>query len=453
MRALRCSFVSLFAALACAAALIAGEPQPKVDPKLAAPWPNLADAAAQAAADAKLPQDNDFIVHEWGTFTSFSGSDGVALDFRPLVDEDLPAFVMDRQKQASWSSERDKAYATGRSVKGLVISRQRMETPVTYFYTERERIVDVRVEFPHGLLTEFYPPVREFGPAFKKGQPEVLENSFLRWGKVRLIPASEATARTGVDPMIRKIDKGQGGEHYGYARETDSAHVQLSDAAMMQTFREKFLFYRGVGNFELPVTLTSHGADRFTLANSGKTPLHYAFLVASDGRKFRFAKYDGLGATTEMALPDANATTAELSAAMVAALISDGLFEKEAKAMVKTWQASWFTEEGTRVLYALPQSCTDALLPLRITPAPKETIRVMIGRLETLTPEREKQVEALAARLGDDDPAVRDSASAGIRKLGRFAEPTLTRLARTSTDPEASARAQSLLKQLLLDKQ
>src|SRR5258708_29049188 len=26
------------------------------------------------------------IVHEWGTFTNFAGSDGVYLDYRPLVD-------------------------------------------------------------------------------------------------------------------------------------------------------------------------------------------------------------------------------------------------------------------------------------------------------------------------------------------------------------------------------
>src|SRR5687768_17647783 len=96
--------------------------------------------------DANLPKDSNYIVHEWGTFTSFAGSDGVSLDFRPLVDEDLPAFVYDRPRQAFTSERRDIAYARGRSDKGLVISRQRMETPVTYFYTDQERLVDVVVE-------------------------------------------------------------------------------------------------------------------------------------------------------------------------------------------------------------------------------------------------------------------------------------------------------------------
>ena len=33
-----------------------------------------------------------------------------------------------------------------------------------YFYADRQREVDVRVEFPQGLLTEFYPPVQAMGP-------------------------------------------------------------------------------------------------------------------------------------------------------------------------------------------------------------------------------------------------------------------------------------------------
>ena len=119
-----------------------------------------------------------FIVHEWGTFTSFSGSDGVRLEFRPLVDEDLPAFVLDRFLQSGQRA----------NMKRSIRSRLRMETPVTYFYTERERDVNVRVDFPKGLLTEFYPPVVSMGPQFKMGEKLPIRNSHLDWGKVHLIP-------------------------------------------------------------------------------------------------------------------------------------------------------------------------------------------------------------------------------------------------------------------------
>ena len=41
----------------------------------------------------ELP-DSDLVVHEWGTFTSVSGSDGVSLEWRPLSGpSDLPSFV------------------------------------------------------------------------------------------------------------------------------------------------------------------------------------------------------------------------------------------------------------------------------------------------------------------------------------------------------------------------
>src|SRR5205809_192536 len=114
-----------------------------------------------------------FIVHEWGTFTSFAGSDGISLEFRPLTTSDLPDFVLDRGKQANLFNQR--FTAGDRSIyttKSTVRSLQRMETPVTYFYTDRPRTVDVTVGFPKGLLTEFYPPVRMMFPVFVKGQSE-----------------------------------------------------------------------------------------------------------------------------------------------------------------------------------------------------------------------------------------------------------------------------------------
>jgi hypothetical protein len=402
-------------------------------------------------ADKKLPQDDDFVVHEWGTFTSFSGSDGVSLDFRTTTTEDLPAFVLDRQKQAFLGESRDKAYARGLTIKATTLSRQRMETPVTYFYTPRERIVDVTVEFPRGLLTEFYPPVRQFGPDYKKDQAAPLENSWLRWGKIRLLPEAQAKdPKTGLQPFIPKISSGEN-EHYAYARETDSAVVQITDPAMLATYREKFLFYRGVGNFDLPVRLEGRGEGRFTLTHSGKTPLRYAFLVHidQDGKTIRFARYDNVIGSVDVALPSQTETLDHLAGQVTQCLMTDGLYEKEAKAMVKTWRSSWFGEPGTRVLYSLPRASTDALLPLHLDPAPRELVRVMIGRLETLTPEQERGIEERVARLGAGDPAVREETAAQIRRLGRFAEPALARVAAMSDDPEIRTRAQTLSRELL----
>ena len=404
-----------------------------------------APAGMISDADKKLPQDHDYIVHEWGTFTSFSGSDGIALDFRPLVDEDLPKFVMDRPRQDALNRHRELNYARGTTGKGFVLSKQRMETPVTYFYTDRERVVDVKVAFPHGLLTEFYPPVRQFGPEYKKDVREPLEGSWLRWGHVRLLPEAQALNKDGIDPAIRDVKPGEN-PHYAYARETDSAHLQITDPATMNTYREKFLFYRGVGNFKLPVRVESSGGDHFTLTNSSATPIHYAFVVQIDQGKVRFARYDNIGPSVNMTLPSETSSLDDLAGEMSLALVSDGLFEKEAQAMVKTWKASWFGEEGTRVLYSLPQGQTDSLLPLALDPTPKEMVRVMIGRLETLTPEREASIGALVSHLGDNDPAARDQTVQKLITMGRFAEPALTRVAAMTSDLEVKVRAEGLLK-------
>src|SRR6185503_3466881 len=95
---------------------------------------------------------------------------------------------------------------------------------------------------------------------------------------------------------------------------------------------------------------------------------------------------------------------------------------------------------------------TDELLPLKINPAPKTMVRVMVGRLETLTPEQERRIEVLIGKLGSADPSVREQTDQEIRRLGRFAEPALTRVAKTTIDPEVKAQAGKLMREILVSK-
>ncbi|HEV8604736.1 MAG TPA: hypothetical protein VGQ99_05190, partial [Tepidisphaeraceae bacterium] len=379
------------------------------------------------------------IVHEWGTFTSFAGSDGISLEFRPLTTSDLPGFVYDRAKQANLFNARFSAgdrsiYTT----KATTSSRQRMETPVTYFYSDKERVVDVTVGFPKGLLTEFYPPVRMMMPVFVKNQPERLENSVLTWEKVKIIPQANLKS-TMTPPAV------SGADHYGYARETDSAMLQLDDKLLSKSYYEKFLFYRGVGNFDLPVTLESKPDGKFVIRNDGKEAIHAAFLVQIRDGHIRFAKLGQIGKELEAALPQEEMRIEELADQVAAAIVGEGMYEKEARAMVNTWRSSWFGEEGTRLLYLLPGTLTDKMIPLKVTPAADQVVRVMVGRLEVLTPQVEKSVENLLIQLASPMPKERDDAMAGIIKFGRFAEPALQRVAKISDDPEVKARAKELL--------
>src|SRR6184192_1976686 len=101
------------------------------------------------SAVTKASKDS-LIVHEWGTFTSIAGKDGVALEWRPLNGStDLPKFV--HTIQSATSGLRHPLS------KADLAATIRMETPVIYFYANREMDVTANVQFPKGKITEWYP--------------------------------------------------------------------------------------------------------------------------------------------------------------------------------------------------------------------------------------------------------------------------------------------------------
>jgi hypothetical protein len=98
-------------------------------------------------------------------------------------------------------------------------------------------------------------------------------------------------------------------------------------------------------------------------------------------------------------------------------LIAQGLFAKEAHAMLETWNDSWF-EEGSRLIYIVPGAVVDEMLPLHVDPAPSEIARVFVGRIELVTPETKRAVESAVARAD----------WAAVNRYGRFLEPILRRV-------------------------
>jgi hypothetical protein len=83
------------------------------------------------------------------------------------------------------------------------------------------------------------------------------------------------------------------------------------------------------------------------------------------------------------------------------ALQREGLYDDEATAMLQTWQESYFNTSGLKVFWIYPRATVDDKLPLSLTPLPTSLERVMVGRSEILTPERESQLyeEYLAGTL------------------------------------------------------
>jgi hypothetical protein len=80
-----------------------------------------------------------------------------------------------------------------------------------------------------------------------------------------------------------------------------------------------------------------------------------------------------------------------------AALVAQGLFPREAQAMVETWRDSWF-EEGSRLIYIVPSQAIDAILPLSVEPTATQTARVFVARIELITPETKQSVEQAVAK-------------------------------------------------------
>src|SRR6266571_5066328 len=184
-----------------------------------------------------LTRSENLVVHEWGTFTSIAGKDGVALEWRPLNGSaDLPKFVHTIEKAALGLRHQSKADLTA-----LV----RMETPVLYFYSNQEMNISAQVDFPKGKITEWYPQARSVGTG-------------INWGKLKVAPGAAFN-----------LPADYSDNHYYAARETDAALVQVCGSSGKAAEQEKFLFYRGVGNFDLPLSAKLENGQ-VSLRNLGK---------------------------------------------------------------------------------------------------------------------------------------------------------------------------------------
>ncbi len=389
--------------------------------------------AAFAKAPAK-PTKADYVAHEWGTFTSVQGADGVQLEWNPFVVAELPKFVYDARNPVG-RPQKLVLPSFHTPFKAGLVARQRMETPVIYFYSKEARTVDVDVTFPNGRITEWYPqlanPKAPVLPA--RNAAGMMIRSSMRWGGVEIIPG-DGSAEAG------KFPKEEAGSHYYAARETDAAALRVKTADGGEQY-EKFLFYRGLGQFEAPLNVAhfGEGAQQIRLRNGSKAPLGPYYIYSVRGDKAALVEVPVLGAGVtedkgfnfdEIARP-ALSVRAELAAKLRLTLTAEGLYEKEAEAMVKTWEESWLGEQGTRVLYTLPQKWADEVLPLTISPAPKELRRVFVGRAEVITHAQQWALLKEVVRYAEGGALEKKAAVAAVGEigLGRFTDAAVRQLA------------------------
>src|SRR4051794_30630137 len=172
----------------------------------------------------------DLVVHEWGTFTSIQGSDGVPLYWQSRNVAPLPGFVYDWKRPGLADGWHPSPGTFGKTAGPMIV--QRMETPVVYFYSPREQTVDLTMQFPKGNMTEWYPRADEVGPTYSTNLvPRSITDHMLHWSSVHVVPTSSAT-----------LPHTTNGSHYSAARETDSATVRIDSATTNNTSEfEKFI--------------------------------------------------------------------------------------------------------------------------------------------------------------------------------------------------------------------
>lgn len=365
--------------------------------------------AARGGENKQAP----LVVHEWGTFTSLQDESGNAIPGINTDDEPVPAFVHRLGYNLITPQRMSAANPYPFEVAGKIgpISHcdpdvlVRLETPVIYFYPPegwKAQAIDVHVAFPGGWLSEFYPAAVSKAPGFGQNPARPVGHltkdavGELSWNGLIVGPqgaSPETTDKVWLAP-----------------RKVKSAYVSAENGES-----EKFLFYRGVGNVDASLRVARNSGGELEVRDNeckqitnvkDAQVIHAAWLV--DVRGDGACAFKSIGAVepstgTRATMPGAfdakeysTGNMANLRDQMHAALVKEGLFADEADALLNTWEVSYFKSPGLRFFYLCPRVQIDAALPLQIS-VPTAISRVMIGRIEIVTPQQRALLKEIAA--------------------------------------------------------
>lgn len=347
-----------------------------------------------------------FVVHEWGTFTSFMGANGQLMEGMHTEEETLPGFVYSLKKDGnisnlqglSFNDQMDFQFCRSkipcdllgrigetRAANNFIPANplnygvtQKMETPVIYFYGETNQKFEIHIDFPQGIMSQWYPKASQYSPRAEK--------------ITTLGPSSLTYNVTLKDPsFVGNMPKTTFDSIWNPAREVKANTIEVENQ------NEKFIFYRGVADFNSALKVTSNLQNQLTLTNLLSEKIAAIFILNSDGDK---GTINALGAINPHAalntsLPQVTSGLAfdqyviHAKNIIQKALVAQGLFADEARGLVNTWEKSYFNTPGPRVLFLLPQSETERILPLKISKQPSSLVRVLIGRIEFMTKQQE----------------------------------------------------------------
>jgi hypothetical protein len=254
-----------------------------------------------------------------------------------------------------------------------------------------------------------------------------INESRIRWANVHILPHKLSSE------IERGLPFDRSGSHYFAARETDSNLLESHSATNSMAEHEKFIFYRGVGDFATPLQVFSTSLNDISLTNRGEEALQHLFVLNVSGQtgKFRYLEKLSPGERRTLLInPSEDAVplsrlSEEIGKLLAQSLVKEGLYKREAKAMIRTWDDSWFKEEGLRVLYILPRRWTDRTLPLALNPPANDLARVMVGRAEVISPSVQQALANNIIQAASGDSAAAQMAMKQFKSFGRFAEPAL----------------------------
>lgn len=400
----------------------------------------LVACVAMATAQER-PAPANYVAHEWGTFTSMVGQKGVVLEGLQREEEALPKFVHDLMKIEEYAPENDSKIPASRVT-------QKMETPVIYFHTDEPLRVRVDVTYDQGLMTQFFPLPSMVMPrveAARRVDMSKVDMSWLTWD-VDVVPKSQ--------PAPAEIPVVDANHPWAFARQVDCAWVRTrTEGTPAHTEAEHYIFYRGLGRRQPDVAVTCTEDGVADVKNGMKARIPFAAVLEMGERGGRFEAGSGVDAGVVQRfdlrhvefIADREQVARRLGAVVQKALEASGLYQDEARAMVATWSRSWFHSDGSRAIYILPRQEVDEMLAIQFTPAPKELVRTLVGRIEFIAPAAQKRVEQALRDRDAADEGTRTRAAAELKHLDRFLEPHLRNVARNGSDAAVRAMADRAL--------
>jgi hypothetical protein len=372
------------------------------------------------------------IVHEWGTFTSLQDETGRTIGGINSDDEPVPKFVHDLNRLLILRPDQLPPVCYQGAPRCHPDVTMRLETPVIYFHLPDEvakpLAVDVKVAWRGGWLTQFYPDAQAKAPgAF--GALDDKTTGRLTWRNLSV--GSDAGGPTTTEHVW-----------------TAPRAVKATPVTTPNGESERYLFYRGVGHLNAPLRVARMNGQlrlRSQLESGFAGPLKIQKLWLAQFRSngecaFRSLDPATLGGDSEKILLTTSATFADrefgvdnlarLRSLMRQALVEDGLFADESNALLNTWELSYFKSAGLRLFFLLSREWTDHYLPLELS-VPAKVSRVMVGRIELVTPEHRHLLREIAeapiptrpwAGFANDNgkPEITGAMPPAYHDLGRF---------------------------------